>query len=132
VILFWKQEGTMGKPHPLELRERVVEHVVLGHSHRETARVFSVSVRFVNDMVLLKRNHGNVLPKPQGNPGKGKLTGHQDWVRQRISDQKDLTLDELRLELEDRGVTVHRSSVGRLLHRLGLSFKKNGSGQRTG
>jgi transposase len=32
--------------------------------------------------------------------------------------------------LEARGVVVHRSSVGRLLHRLGLSHKKNAAGQR--
>ncbi len=37
----------------------------------------------------------------------------------------DLTLDELVQELSiHHGLTVHRSSVGRLLHRLGLSHKK--------
>jgi transposase len=29
-------------------------------------------------------------------------------------------------------VVVHRSSAGRLLHRLGLSHKKNAAGQRAG
>jgi transposase len=37
----------------------------------------------------------------------------------------DLTLDELCVELAGRGVSVHRSNVGRLLHRLGLSPKKS-------
>ena len=36
----------------------------------------------------------------------------------------ELTLDELCVAFEGRGVVVHRSSVGRLLHRLGLSHKK--------
>lgn len=36
----------------------------------------------------------------------------------------DPTLYELCVELEGRGVVIHRSSVGRLLHRLGLSHKK--------
>lgn len=45
-------------------------------------------------------------------------------MRQRIKQNGDLTLDELCIELEGRGVSVHRSSVGRLLHRLGLSPKK--------
>ncbi|MGH0241451.1 IS630 family transposase [Sinorhizobium meliloti] len=35
-----------------------------------------------------------------------------------------MTLDELCVELAGRAVIVHRSNVGRLLHRLGLSHKK--------
>jgi transposase len=39
--------------------------------------------------------------------------------------QPDLTIDELTAELAaEQGVKVHRSSVGRLLLRLGLSHKK--------
>jgi transposase len=34
------------------------------------------------------------------------------------------------LELGARGVIVHRSSVGRMLHRLGLSHKKKPDGKR--
>lgn len=45
----------MAHPHPTELRQRVDGFVEQGHSHRETARIFQVSVRFVNNMVLLTR-----------------------------------------------------------------------------
>lgn len=41
----------MGKPHPMELRERVVAFVEEGNSHREAARHFRVSPRFVNNMM---------------------------------------------------------------------------------
>ncbi|WP_235777227.1 MULTISPECIES: winged helix-turn-helix domain-containing protein [Rhizobium] len=41
-----------------------------------------------------------------------------------------MTLDELCVELAERGVIVHRSSVGRMLHRLGLSHKKKPDGKR--
>ena len=41
----------MGKPHPIELRQRVVDHVAEGNTHRSTAARFKVSVKFVNDMV---------------------------------------------------------------------------------
>lgn len=76
-------------------------------------------------MVRLKRETGSLAPKPQGNPGRGKLTSVKDWVRARIAAQPDLTIDELTAELAvDHGLMVHRSSVGRLLHRLGLSHKK--------
>ncbi len=121
----------MGKPHPLELRERVVAFVDEGHSHREAARHFRTSPKFVNDMIKLRRATGGLRPKRQGNPGRGKLTGLAGWVRARLAEKGDLTLDELRLELEQaHGVTVHRASVGAWLHRLRLSHKKNPARRR--
>ena len=116
----------MGKPHPLELRQRVVAFVDEGNSHREAARHFRTSPKFVNDMTVLRRETGGLDPKPQGNGGGcGKLSDLADWVLARLAAKGDLTLDELRLELEqEQGVTVHRSSVGHWLHRLGQSHKK--------
>src|SRR5690606_34098815 len=66
-----RKEELMGRPHPIELRSRVVDRVEEGHSHRSTAAHFRVSVRFVNDMVKLKRETGSLAPKRQGNPGRG-------------------------------------------------------------
>ena len=53
-----------------------------------------------------------------------KLAPHADFIRERLAQNGELTLDELCIELEGRGVAVHRSNVGRLLHRLGLSHKR--------
>ena len=115
----------MGKPHLVELRERAVSLVEQGNTHTEAARRLCVSIKFVNDMVRLKRETGSLAPKPQGNPGRGKLTGVTGWVQNRIAAQPDLTIDELTADLAtEHGVKVHRSSVGRLLLRLGLSHKK--------
>jgi transposase len=47
-----------------------------------------------------------------------------DFLRQRMAQVGELTLDELCVELDGRGVSIHRSNVGRLLYRLGLSHKK--------
>ena len=122
----------MGKPHPLEMRERVVGFVDFGHSHRAAARHFRVSPKFVNDMIKLRRDTGGLAPKRQGNLGRsGKLRGLEGWVRGRLGERGDLTLDELRVELErTHDVCVHRSVVGRWLHRLGLSHKKNSARRR--
>ena len=121
----------MGKPHPIELRERVVKFVEEGHTHRAAAAQFRVSVRFVNDMVILKRVTGSLEPKRQGHGGtNSRLRAHEDWVQQRLKQNGDLTLDELVCELAGRGVEVHRSSVGRFLGQLGLSHKKKPAGQR--
>jgi len=120
----------MGKAHPIELRERVIAFVEEGHSRRAAAAHFRVSPRFVNRMVILKRETGSLKPMRQGHDGHGKLKAHADWVRQRVAEDGDLTLDELCVELQGRDVTIHRSNVGRLLHRLGLSHKKKPSGKR--
>nr|WP_316653162.1 IS630 family transposase [uncultured Gellertiella sp.] len=114
----------MGKSHPVELRERVIAFVEEGRSHREAARHFRVSPRFVNNLVILKRETASLSPRRQGHVGGGKLADHHAFVAARMAENGDLTLDALCLDLAGRGVVVHRSSVGKLLHRLGLSHKK--------
>ncbi len=46
----------MGKPHPIELRGRVVAFVEEGNSNCEAGRHFRVSPRFVNNMMFLHRS----------------------------------------------------------------------------
>jgi transposase len=109
----------------MALRERVVALVDEGNSHRAAARHFRVSPRFVNDMIKLRRETGRLDAKKQGNPGRGKLTDVAPWVRQRVLEQGDLTLDAIVRELAAvQGIEVDRSAVCRLLHRLGLTHKK--------
>src|SRR5688572_30155631 len=104
----------MGKPLPLALRERVAAFVDEGHSNREASRHFRVSPRFVNNLMKLRAETGSLEPRRQGHgPGGGKLAAHADFVRARLDENGDLTLDELCVELEGRGVSVHRSNVGR-------------------
>ncbi len=114
----------MGKPHPIELRHRVVACVEEGHSHRSTAARFRVSVKFVNDMVILKRETGGLQPRRQGNGGgHGKLANVRDWIETRIGQTPDLTLSDLVAELVDQhGLTIHRVSVWRFLRE---SFLRN-------
>jgi transposase len=120
----------MGKPHPIELRERVVAFVKEGNSHREAARHFRVSPRFVNNMIILERSSGSLAAPKQGHPPGGKLTEHSEWLSARLAQNGELTLDELCVELAGRGVTVHRATIGRFLKQLGLSNKKKPQGKR--
>ena len=90
----------MGKPLPVELRERVVAFVEEGHSHRSVAVRFRVSVKFVNDMVILKRETGGLEPRAQGNGGgHGKVGRLRYWIKGRMEAKPDLTLDDLILEI---------------------------------
>ncbi|KQV33399.1 MULTISPECIES: hypothetical protein [unclassified Rhizobium] len=66
----------MGKPHPIELRVRVVAFANEGHSNREAARHFRVSPRFVNNMMVLHRSVGTLVAAKQGHPPGSKLAPH--------------------------------------------------------
>jgi len=119
----------MGRPHPMALRERVVACVEDGNSHRATAARFRVSVKFVNDMITLKRETGGLVPRAQGNGGgHGKLAVVKAAIGKRMIDKPDLTLNDLVAELAaQHGITIHRVSVWRLLRSLGLTHKKRPS-----
>jgi len=74
----------MGKPLPMALRERVAGYVREGHGHREAARHFRVSPRFVNELMKLQRETGSLEPRRQGHAaGGGKLAQHAAFVRRR-------------------------------------------------
>ena len=122
----------MGKPHPVVLRERVVAFVEEGNSHRSTAAHFRVSVKFVNGMVILKRETGSLEPLAQGNGGgHGKMTAIAGWLTKRMRQKPDLTLDDLVVELaSDHGVISHRVSAWRAPRRFGLTHKKSPSRRR--
>ena len=74
----------------------------IGVSHRRAigspgianARLFRVSLRFVNDMVILKREKG-LLSKAQGNHAEGKLAPLPLWLRDRLAQKGGRTLDEI-------------------------------------
>lgn len=69
---------------------------------------FDVSVKFVNEMVKLKRATGSLTPKRQGNPGIGKLTPHEDWVRAQMEAKGEITLDEMAARLLSDTVRARR------------------------
>ena len=110
----------------------VSQRSAIGSSPLANARHFRVSSRFVNDMVILKRRTGSLAAKPQGNGGgHGKLAEVAGWILRRITEKRDLTLDELMVELRDgHGVEAHRVSVWRRLRGLGLTHKKRPAGGR--
>ncbi|TWH28086.1 MULTISPECIES: transposase [unclassified Aminobacter] len=120
----------MGQRHAQELRVQVIAFVKECHSNRKAARHFRVSPRFVNNFVKLKAATGSLQPHHPGHaPGGGRFATHTAFVRRRMEEAGDLTLDELGVELTERGLSVHRSSVGRLLHRLGSAIT-NSADQR--
>lgn len=115
------------KPYHTDLRKRIVEAYQKAEgSVREVALRFKVTPKTVQNYLNLVRDTGSVEPRPHGGGPAPKLdeAGVRE-LRAAVEEKSDRTLDELANELDRRRhVRIGRSTVWRLLERLGLTRKK--------
>jgi transposase len=121
----------MAKPFSDDLRERIVRAVEAGRSRHEVGRIFGVSASCVIKLMGRYRESGDFRPHKFGGYKKPVLIEHEQMVRSLVCARPDLTISDLRNELTALGIKVGRSSVGRFLQRLQLTFKKNPARRRT-
>lgn len=114
----------MARPYSEDLRRRIVAAVEAGASRNAAAKQFAVSVSCVVKLMQRVRRTGSIAPAPRGKKPYA-LAEHDGLVRALVAEQPDLTLDELKQELENRGIRVGRSSVNRFLLIHKLTFKKS-------
>jgi transposase len=122
----------MGRAYSADLRVRVVDAIAAGASRRATARLFAVSVSSAIRWAHRWRETGSVAPRPLGGVSRSPLEAHDAWLLALIDSEPDLTLEEVRTRLRERGVATAASSVWRFFERRGISFKKNAAGERAG
>lgn len=122
----------MGKPHPIELRERVQAEIEGGASRRAAAERFKVSASFAVKLAARVSRTGSAEPARQGRPpGGGKLAPHLARLIEWVEAEPDITMPELAAKLlAERGVEAHPASLSRLLIEAGFSVKKNAAGLR--
>jgi transposase len=122
----------MGKPLPIELRERVQGEIDGGGSRRSAAQRFKVSASFAVKLAARVVRTGSVEPARQGRPrGGGKLAPHLAMLIAWIEAVPDMTMPELADKLfTERGVRAHPASLSRVLIGAGFSVKKNAVGCR--
>lgn len=123
------------RPYSIDLRQRIVDAYKKAEgSVRELAQRFVVTPKTVQNYLNLERQTGSVVPRPHGGGPAPKLddAGVQQ-VRAIVEEKNDRTLDETAKEVETRlHVHVSRSTVWRVVERLGLGRKKNLPRERTG
>jgi transposase len=122
----------MGRPYSEDLRVRVVDAIAGGASRRESARIFAVSPSSAVRWADQWRATGSVMPKPLGGTSRSPLEAHAEWLLRLIGSEPDLTLEEVRARLRERGLAAAVSSIWRFFDRHGISFKKNRPRQRAG
>ena len=115
----------MSKPYSLDLRERVVAAVEGGLSRRQAAALFDVGVSTVIRWTRRAREIGSVAAKPMGGDRRSLLVGEPRlWLLERVAAEPDLTLEEVRDELAERGIVVGYGTVWRFFEREAITVKK--------
>jgi transposase len=117
------------KAYSLDLRARVINAVESGlYSQMEVSEQFQVSLSFVEKLWHRQKVTGDITPKLYTPGPKRVLETHGEWIRAAVDEQPDITLEELRDQLEqERGVSVHPCMMWRELEQLKLPLKKSRS-----
>ena len=116
----------MPRAYSNDLRDRVARSVVSGRSVRETAALFGVSVASAVKWSQRLRLTGSAASRPVGGRRPRLLVDEQGWLLTRMTEQPDLTMRALALELREKGYpTVSHNTVWKQLRLAGFSFKKN-------
>lgn len=115
----------MGKPLSMDLRSRALAAIDEGASCRAAATRFGVSASTVIRWHDRRRSTGSYAARPQGGDTRSRrIEAHRDRVLALHERCRDITLDELRRELGQVGVTVAISTLHRFFTRHGISRKK--------
>jgi transposase len=114
------------RPYSNDFRLKVVRAYERGEgSQRALARLFEVSLSFVQDLLHRYRQTGGVEPEPHGGGNPGKIGPYLSVVQQLHHQQPDASLAERCEQLAEKvHVHVGRSTMHRALDQLGLSRKK--------
>jgi transposase len=115
----------MPRAYSSDLRIRVIRAVEGGSSARGAARRLGVGESTATAWVGRWRQTGVTQAKSQKGRSRSPLAAHAAWLLALIGERADLTLDEIRELLGERGVRVAVSSIWRFFDRHGISFKKN-------
>lgn len=120
------------KPHPIEFRQRILSAVDRQEQTvQEIAEIFEVTERYVYKLLKLRRETGDISPRPHGGGAVAKL----DEAKRRdlegfVREYPDATLAELQELLRRKSrVKVSINTIWRVLRQIGFSLKKNPGGR---
>ena len=120
----------------MDLKQRVVDSVLKDKlTQAETARRLSVSESTVSRTIIDYRERGTIAPREyRRGPIPSLGEEHFDWIRARMKESPFLSTYELTPLFREAfpALQVHRSTILRALHRIGLSVKKRPASRRSG
>jgi transposase len=114
------------RPYSEDLRWRVVRAATIGTPREDVARQFAVSLPTITRWLRLKRETGELVPKPVPGPPAIKLDALMVALPERLVDRADATLEEHCAWWRGvSGVAVSTATMSRALTRLGWTRKKS-------
>lgn len=122
----------MGKPYSDDLREPVVAALERGMSCREAGALFGIAPSTAGNWHRRHRQTQNLSARPMGGDRRSKLGTHGERIAALLGEGSQLRLIDVQAALAGEGVVASTSAVQRMVHRLGLRFKKNGVRDRAG
>lgn len=112
----------MPAPYSMDLRTRAFQDLQSGMRPAAVAQKYSVSLRTVFDWRTLWRTTGQLVPRRRIRPGrKRKLEIHRERILDLLDQKTDLTLQELRTQLQ---LPCGIQTLYEALLRWGRRFKK--------
>jgi transposase len=108
----------------MDRRERVVRAVEGGLSRNAAAARFEVGVAFVVKLLQRWRARGPIEPDQYGGWNKPSLAPHAAVIGELVLEQNDITLEELRLRLVERGIETSCPTLCRFLKSEELTREK--------
>jgi transposase len=115
----------MGQPLSMDLRSRLLAAIDGGMSCRSAAARFGVAPSTAIRWQAQRRASGSFAPKPQGGDTRSRrIEDRRGEILALWEARKDVTLDELRMELAGSGLVVAISTLHRFFVRHGITRKK--------
>jgi transposase len=115
-----------------DLRIRLVKKIATGISCRQAAKHFEVSPSSAIRFSKQYEAEGSVDPKKRG-PQKRRLDPYGEDILGWIKETPDMTLQELSQRLSGiHNICAPKSTIDDWFRSRDISFKKNGTRQRTG
>jgi len=122
----------MSKALSLDLRVRVLKAVAEGASHRAAAARFGVSAASVSRWRTLERRQGDARPGPLGGDRRSaRIEAQGALIRNLLDETPDITTEELRVALAERGHRFGYGTIQRFFRRHGLTRKKRRGTRRS-
>ena len=115
----------MSKALSLDLRVRVLRAVAEGASHRAAGARFGVSAASVSRWRALERTQGDPRPGPLGGDRRSaRVEAQGELIRKLLEATPDITTEELRAALTERGHPFGYGTLQRFFRRHRITRKK--------
>lgn len=115
----------MTRAYSNDLRPRCVAALVSGEPASKVAAQYGVAKSSVIKWHHRFRETGSVSPAKVGGYRPHLLEPYRDLLLGELNRTPHITIDQLQVILQDRGVNVCRDTIWRFIRRAGKTFKKN-------